>query len=99
MLITLLVLLFVLIALIVYIWYRISEWKRRLKRETKEAEESFHKAFDALKDEVEEQVAKFDGKPGLNAQERKIRDELKNALNIAEDFAGKEIKDIEKELE
>ena len=36
---------------------------------------------------------------GLNKDERKVRDKLKEALNISEDFISKEIKDVEKELE
>jgi len=44
-------------------------------------------------------VAKLDGKPDLNEREKKICDELKEALRISEEFIVKEIKDIEKEIE
>ncbi|MDO8558983.1 MAG: hypothetical protein Q7R84_01500 [bacterium] len=56
-------------------------------------------AFRALREEVEEQIELLDGKPGLNKEERRVRDKLKEALNVSEEFIGKEIKDIEKELE
>jgi len=56
-------------------------------------------AFRALRDEVEEQIEYLDGKPGITKDERQVRDKLKEALNISEEFISKELKDIEKELE
>jgi len=84
---------------IFYSWYRISIWRKRVRLETKEVSESVAKAFKALKEEVEEQIEYLDGKPGLNKDERRVRDKLKEALDISEKFIGKEIKDVEKELE
>lgn len=57
-----------------------------------------HKAFEALKKETEEQVARLDCKPGLSEREKKICNDLKEALKISEECIGKEIKDIEKEI-
>ena len=70
-----------------------------MEKEITEAEKALYQAFKALKEETEEQVAKLDGKPGLSEREKKICDDLKEALKISEKFVGKEIKDIEKELE
>jgi hypothetical protein len=56
-------------------------------------------AFKALREEVGEQIECLDGKPGLREDEKKIRDKLKEALDVSEKFIGKEIEDIEKELE
>ncbi|HUW71870.1 MAG TPA: hypothetical protein VMV66_01600 [Candidatus Humimicrobiaceae bacterium] len=96
--ITLLVLLLALILGIIWIWGKIKERRRILRKETSEAEKALYQAFEALKEETEEQIARLDGKPGLNEREKKICDELKKALKISEKFIGKEIKDIEKEL-
>jgi hypothetical protein len=48
---------------------------------------------------VKEQVADLDGNPDLSEREEKIYKNLKEALKISEKFIGKEIKDIEKELD
>ncbi len=82
-----------------YTWYKISQWRKKLRKETKEIAQSVAKAFRALSEEVEEQIAKIDKKPGLTKAEKEIRDKLQEALNISEEFIGKEIKDVEKELE
>ena len=97
--ITLIVLIVGAIAIIFYSWYRISLWRKRVRKESGEVKESVAKAFKALHEEVEEQIEYLDGKPGLNKEERRVRDKLKEALDISEEFVGKEIKDIEKELE
>ena len=52
-----------------------------------------------MREEVEEQVVMFDKKPGLTKKEKEIRDRLQEALNVSEKFIGKEIKDVERELE
>ncbi|MDP3995753.1 MAG: cohesin domain-containing protein [bacterium] len=96
---TLIVLIVGAIAIIFYSWYRISVWRRRVRYETKEVAQSVLAAFKALKEEVEEQVAMIDQKPGLNKREKEIRDKLQEALDISEKFIGKEISDIEKELD
>lgn len=97
--ITLIVLIIGALIIIFYSWYRISIWKKRVRQETKEVNQAVLSAFKALREEVEEQIEFLDGKPGLNQDERKVRDKLKEALNISEEFIGKELKDIEKELE
>ena len=97
--ITLIVLIVGVVAVGFYAWYRISIWRKRVKQETKEVSESVTGAFRALREEVEEQIEFLDGKPGLNKDERKVRDKLKEALNISEKFVSKEIEDVEKELE
>ena len=97
--ITLLVLILVIVLGIIWGWRKIKERRRKLRKEVTEAEKALYQAFKALKEEVEEQVAKLDGKPGLSEREKKICDDLKEALRISEKFIGKEIKDIEKELE
>ena len=97
--VTLIVIIVGAIAIIFYSWYRVSVWRRRVRYETKEVTQSVIAAFKALREEVEEQVAQLDHKPGLNKREKEIRDKLQEALDISEKFIGKEIKDIEKELD
>ena len=70
-----------------------------MRKEVTEAEKALYRAFKALKEETKEQVSKLDGKSNLSAREKKIYNELKKALEISKKFIGKEIKDIEKEIE
>ena len=97
--ITLLILILVIILGIFWSWKKLKKKKKKMEKEITEAEKALYHAFKALKEETEEQVAKLDGKPGLNEREKKICDDLKEALKISEKFIGKEIEDIEKELE
>lgn len=97
--ITLIILIVGAIAIIFYTWYRVSVWRKRVSKETKEVSQSVSGAFRALRDEVEEQIAMLDKKPGLTKEEKAIRDKLQEALDISEKFIGKEIRDVEKELE
>lgn len=97
--ITLIVLLIGAAIIIFYGWYRISIWRKKLRTETKELSRALLAAFKALREEVQEQIEFLDGKPGLSDSEAKVRDKLKEALDVSEKFIGKEIEDIEKELE
>ncbi len=72
--------------------------KRRLKKETKEAVKSLKTTFLQLKKEIDKRVEYLDKKPGLNPEEKKLRDELLGVLEKSETAAIKEIQDIEKEL-
>ncbi len=70
----------------------------KIKKETQEVRLTSGKVFNALRQEVEEQVEFLDKKPSLSESEEYVRDKLKEALDISEEFLGKEIKDIEEEL-
>jgi len=96
---TLIVLIVVAVGIIFYTWYRISLWRKRVRAETKEVAQAVLAAFKALREEVEEQIEYLDGKPGLTKSEREVRNKLKEALDVSEQFIGKELKDVEKELE
>ncbi len=89
----------ILILVIFYQWYRFSMERKRLRKETREVDENVRGAFRALREEVQEQIEYLDKKPGLTKEEKEIRDKLQEALDISEKFIGKEIKDVEKELE
>jgi len=96
--VTLILLIVGIIALIFYTRYKISTWKRKMRKETKEASQSVDDAFKVMRKEVERQVSMLDKKPGLSKSEKEIRDKLQESLDISERIISKEIKDIEKEL-
>ena len=81
-----------------YFTYKIRHAKKILQKETREVEERLHQAFDTLRAEIEERISMFDSRPGFNEREKKICDELKEALKAAEESVKKEIKDVEREL-
>lgn len=96
--ITLFVLILVMILGIIWIWRKIRETRRKLKKEITEVERTLYFAFKMLKEETEKQVAKLDGEPGLSEREKKIASDLGDALKDSEKIIEKEIDDIEKEL-
>ena len=96
---TLVVIIAVIILVIFYAWYRISLWRKRLNKETREISQGVNGAFRALREEVYDQISMLDKKPGLTKEEKAIHDKLKEALDISEQFINKEIKDVEEELE
>ena len=78
---------------------RIRQSKKILKKETKEAKESVRTSFEGLRKEIEKRIEMLDSQPGFTEKERKVCDELRETLKVAEESVSKEIKDIEKELE
>lgn len=62
---------------IIWSWGKIIRKRKRLKTEISEAEKSLYYAFKTLKEEIEKQIAKLDGKPDLSDREKKIYNELK----------------------
>jgi len=83
----------------IFFIFRTSREKKTLRKETQEARDSLAKTFNALRKEVEEQIEMFDTKPGFSEKERKVYDDLKEALDASEKLISKEIEDIEKELD
>ncbi len=96
--IILIALVILLILVILYGWRRITVLRKKIKKETKEAQKALEKAFGNLKEEVRTEVAKIDRRPGLSLREKKISDKLKKALRKSEETISKEIKDIRREL-
>jgi len=97
--ITFIVLIAAAVVVIFYGWYRITIWRKRVRLETKELSQAILAAFKALREEVQEQIEYLDGKPGLTNGEEKVRNKLKEALDVSEEFVSKELKDVERELE
>jgi hypothetical protein len=84
---------------VLYLFLKNYRSKKILKKEIKEAEESLIKNFSALKEELEKKISLIDSKPGFNAQEKELYEEVENSLYAAEEAIKKEIMDIERELE
>jgi len=100
--ITLVILIVVFVGAIFYGWYAIIEWRRRLRREVHEAEESVTSAFRALSDDIQEQfeiLEKVKSKRDLTREEKRISTRMKENLKVAESFIQKEIKDVEREVD
>jgi hypothetical protein len=97
--VTFLILISLIVFGIVWSWQKIKQKERVLKKEINEAEKSLYVALKTLSEEIEKQVAKMDGNPNLSRREKKACADLKKALKLSEQFVGKEIGDIKKELE
>jgi hypothetical protein len=91
-------LIIVLIGIILYGWFKISKIRKKLKKETKEANQSVSEGLQILRKKMQKQIEYFDKKPGLTKKEKDVRDNLMKAISVSEKFIKKEIKDIEKEL-
>ncbi len=96
-----LILLLIILALVIYILYQRKEFiveKLRIKRETEELKVKMSKIFYALREEVDELIELADKKAGLSESERRVKEKLQESLDISEEFIGKEIDDVEKEI-
>ncbi|MCP6718028.1 MAG: cohesin domain-containing protein [Patescibacteria group bacterium] len=82
-----------------YLVYNVGQTKKTLRKETREVRKSVLRGFELLEKEVESQIEMFDSRSGFNKKERKLYDDLREDFKIVQDFIGKEIEDIEKELE
>jgi hypothetical protein len=86
------------LAIFFYVWHKISSLKRKIRKETEEVRHVINRAFQSLKKDIQSQIEFLDKKPGLSAEEKEIRDKLKEALDDSQKIINKEISDIEKEL-
>jgi len=92
-------LILLLVYLLYYIWHRYFIVDKKLRKEVREAENAIHKAFDLLKESVQEQVKvleKVKSKRRLTEEETKINKQLKKDLEDAESYIKKEMEDIDK---
>ena len=72
--------------------------RKKIWKETKEAELSLKKTFKELRNDLEKKIEYFDSKPGLSVGERKIRDSVFKILRDSEKIVEKEIRDIKREI-
>ena len=84
--------------LICGVFFAIAKTRRRLRSRTEKLSKKVYVAFNALRQELREQIEYLDGKPGLTDSEKKVAEKLKEALDDSERFIAKEIKKIEKDL-
>jgi len=95
-------LLILLLLLLWFLWYKFKTRRDRLRKEVREAEQALHKAFDLLREETREEIKilkEAGTKRQLTKEEKRIIDQLEKNLDDAEKFIGKEIEDVEKEVE
>jgi len=93
--------LLLLAGLLWYGWRKISLLRKRVIKETREAERALHKAFDLLKENMQKQVEMLEKartQRQLTEEEEKIVKQLKKDLGDIERFVRKEIRDIEREV-
>ncbi len=95
----------VLLAIIaVLIWYIIyqrksfAEERARIMGETLEVKDKLRKIFSALREEMDELIEMADKRPGFSETERRVKEKIQESLDISEEFIGKEVEDIEKEI-
>lgn len=99
--ITLLALILFLLLILGYAWYKYREFKTKIQTDIKQVEQTIHKEFDMLRENVRKQIAvleKVKFKRDLTKEEEKILVQLKKQLNSAEDYIRKEMEKIEKEI-
>jgi len=82
-----------------YLIYNVGQKKKILRRESREVRKSVSRGFELLEKEIKSQIEMFDSRPGFDKKERKLYDDLREDFKIVQEFVGKEIKDIEKELD
>lgn len=90
-----------LLAVLGWRWYRSFLFKNYLLQEVRGAEGALHKAFDLLKEDIEEQIEMLEKAKTvreLTREEKKIVKQLKENLDTAEKYIKKEIQDIEREI-
>jgi len=94
-----------LVLLLVYLawhwWHKLATLRKKVRKEIREVDQALHKAFDALKEAIREQIKmleKTKTKRQLTEEEEKIIKQLKKDLDDAEKFVKKEIDDIAREV-
>lgn len=95
------VLLLIIAGLILFILYEKKRWdeeNKRIKLEVEDIKNKMSEVFNALKEEVEELLEFADKKPGLSESEKRVKEKLREALDISEEFINKEVTDVEKEI-
>lgn len=82
-----------------YFYWHFLSWKRKVKKEAEEAEKTIERAFQKLKEKIEKEIEFLDNQPGLNPNEKELRDKLQDSLEYARELMEKEIEDIRKSIE
>lgn len=94
-------LLIIILAILILGWQKLIMWKKRMRREVREMEDSMHKTFDLIREDLQDHVAlleKAKSKRKLTLVEKKLLKTIKTDLTEAEKYLKKEIEDIEKQI-
>lgn len=89
----------VLLLILLYGLSRVRKYRLGVTQETTEAEDVLHKTFDALREQVKDELRmldRADKKRTLTEEEEQLRIRFKEMFDIAEEAVGKEIRDIKK---
>ncbi len=84
-----------------YAWHRFLLFKKKLKQQIDDADETIHKAFELLSADIEAEVQSLERvrrKRDLTADEERIIKKFKKNFSDAETVLTKKVKNIEKEL-
>lgn len=93
-----------LIALILTLWYgwqKFRQLRKKVRKDVGRIEQILHKAFDALREDVQAGIAALEktrGKRQLTEEEEKMLKHLKKSLDNTENIIRAEIEEIEKEV-
>ena len=103
--ITVIIVLLALIGLMIFgsYWarHRFMVFKQKLIKETEDVDRVMRRAFELLKQEVEDQLNKLNkarNKRELSKEEKEIEEQLKKDIDVAENYIKREIRDVEKKL-
>ncbi|MGB9743185.1 MAG: cohesin domain-containing protein [Minisyncoccales bacterium] len=97
--ILLLLLIIILLMMICYCRYRQIKYRNQIKKEIGKIDQRISIVFRALREEIDERVSLFDKKADLSKEEKRVRNQIQEALDLSEKFINKEIKEVEKKLE
>ena len=83
-----------------YLWHRLVRWKRKVRKETLEAEERLTLEFALIIKNLNESIEalKISRKGKLTIAETELIEKIESDLQVAESKIGKEITDIEQVL-
>ena len=87
--------------IVVAVFLKARQWRKRGRKEVREAEDALHRAFDLLKEDIRDNLKNLEkarSKRGLTEEEERIATQLKKNLDDAERYLRKEIEDIEREV-
>lgn len=94
-------LIFIFLFIIWFGWHKFTQFRKKLQKEVQEAEDALHRAFDLLKEDIQDQIKmleKAKTRRELTEEEAKILKQFRAHLGDAERFIRKEIKDIEEQV-
>lgn len=92
------ILMILILIFIIYICGKIKKNRKKMQKETMQAQIRLKSAFEDLKSKLNKKIEYFDSKPGLSPKERKIRNEVFKILRESENAVHEEIKNVENYL-